>query len=109
MTEVYPTFSQTDFFSQYKRALETRQVIEFEDHYQADRVDEWFFVTVTPISDGIAITTQIITDRKKAEEATQTTLDRFYNSLSRMYGAILLVSAQGTVEFANQAFCDDFL
>jgi PAS domain S-box-containing protein len=68
MTEVYPTFPQTRFFSMYKRAFETRQAIEFENPYQADRVDDWFHVTITPISDGIAITTQIITERKKAEE-----------------------------------------
>jgi PAS domain S-box-containing protein len=69
MSEVYPTFPKTHFFSIYKRAYETKKIIEFEDHYQADKVDDWFFVTVNPISDGIAITTQIITKRKKAEEA----------------------------------------
>jgi PAS domain S-box-containing protein len=49
-----------------------------------------------------------ITQRKKAEEASKTTLDRFYKTLSKMQGAILLVSSQGLVEFANQSFCKTF-
>jgi PAS domain S-box-containing protein len=49
-----------------------------------------------------------ITERKKAEAELQTTYNRFYNSLSGMHGAVLLVSAEGRVEFANQSFCDYF-
>jgi PAS domain S-box-containing protein len=49
-----------------------------------------------------------ITERKKAEEELKKTRDRFYDSLSRMYGAILLVSAQDKIEFANQAFVEIF-
>ena len=49
-----------------------------------------------------------ITERKRAEEALQTTMQRFYNVLSGMYAAVLLVKDDGLVEFANQAFCDIF-
>jgi PAS domain S-box-containing protein len=49
-----------------------------------------------------------VTDRKRAEAALQTTLQRFYSTLSSMYGSILLVSNEGRVEFANQSFCDLF-
>ena len=49
-----------------------------------------------------------ITPRKNAEKALKTTLERFYNSLSSMHSAILLVSSEGLVEFANQAFCEYF-
>ncbi len=47
-----------------------------------------------------------ITERKRAERELQTTLERFYLILSSMYPAVLLVSSEGVVEFANQAFCD---
>ncbi len=69
MTEIFPTFPQTRFFPIYKLAVETGQVTEFEDHYHVDGVDDWFYAKVTPIPDGIAIATQIITERKQAEEA----------------------------------------
>ncbi len=49
-----------------------------------------------------------ITERKRAESALQTTLQRFYAILSSMYSGVLLVTDEGRVEFANQAFCDRF-
>ena len=49
-----------------------------------------------------------ITKRKQAEEALQATLQRFYAVLSTMYTALLLVTDESRVEFANQAFCDYF-
>ena len=101
MIEVYPTFPQTHFFSMYKRAYETRQVVEFEDHYQADRVDDWFYVTVTPISDGIAITTQIITKRKKAEEALQESEQRWATTLASIGDAVIATDTSSKIIFLN--------
>ncbi len=49
-----------------------------------------------------------INERKNAENSLQTSLSRLYNILSSMHGSILLVSAEGRVEFANQSFCDQF-
>jgi PAS domain S-box-containing protein len=69
ITEFFPAFPRTRFFAMYKLAVETGQVTEFEERYHADGVDDWFRATVTPIPDGIAIATQIITERKQAEEA----------------------------------------
>jgi PAS domain-containing protein len=49
-----------------------------------------------------------IREREQAETVLQTTLQRFYLVLSSMSSAVLLVTADGRVEFANQAFCDRF-
>ena len=49
-----------------------------------------------------------ITERKRAEQELQTTLQRFYTVLASMHSSILLVTDEGRVEFANQAFCDYF-
>ena len=49
-----------------------------------------------------------ITERKNADIALQATTQRFYAVLSTMYSAVLLVTSEGRVEFANQAFCDCF-
>lgn len=68
MTEIWPNFPKTNFFTMYKQSVETQKVTEFEEHYYSDGVDDWFYATVTPIPDGIAISTQIITERKKAEQ-----------------------------------------
>lgn len=42
------------------------------------------------------------------DDPEQTILKRLYTILSSMYGAILLVSDNNEIEFANQAFCDFF-
>ncbi|HUK93125.1 MAG TPA: PAS domain S-box protein, partial [Methanomicrobiales archaeon] len=49
-----------------------------------------------------------ITERKMMEDRQQVTLQRFYSILSNMHTAILLVTDDNRVEFANQAFCDAF-
>jgi len=106
MTEVYPTFPQTRFFSMYKRAFETRRVIKFEDHYQADRVEDWFLVVVTPISDGIAITTQIITTRKKVEETLKQSEEKYRNIVETTQEGILVTDLEGKITFANKRIAD---
>jgi PAS domain S-box-containing protein len=47
-----------------------------------------------------------ITDRKRAEEVLQATLQRFYLMLASMYSGVLLMTDEGKIEFINQAFCD---
>ncbi len=46
-----------------------------------------------------------ITERKLAEEALQTTLQRLHALVASMHSSILLVG-EGRIELANQAFCD---
>ncbi len=57
---------------------------------------------------GFQGTIRDITERKRAEEVLQATLQRFYTILSSLCTAVLLVSDKGRVEFVNQAFCDFF-
>jgi PAS domain S-box-containing protein len=49
-----------------------------------------------------------ISERKRAEEVLQTTLQRFYTILSNVHGAILLVTEEGRVEYTNEIFCKYF-
>ncbi|MFH0959866.1 MAG: PAS domain S-box protein [Pseudomonadota bacterium] len=46
--------------------------------------------------------------RKQAEDDLQSNLSRFKMVISSLYGGVLLVTNDGVVEFANQAFCDLF-
>ena len=78
------------------------------------RLGGHFLVSTTPRFDeqgrliGAVHVARDITDRKQAESVLQTTLQRFYVVLSSMYAGVLLVTDEGRVEFANQAFCDGF-
>ena len=73
----------------------------------------WMHLRSRPrrLSDGRVVWDGVqtdITERKQAESALQATLQRFYVILSGMHAAVLLVTDDGRVEFANQAFCDRF-
>ncbi len=57
---------------------------------------------------GVIGISRDITDRKRAEESLHASVQRFYTTLSSMYGSIILVNNEGKVEFANQSFCDLF-
>jgi PAS domain S-box-containing protein len=48
-------------------------------------------------------------ERDQVEDSLQTSLQRLYIILSSLYSGILLVTAEGRVEFANRSFCDHFL
>ncbi|MDA8407497.1 MAG: PAS domain S-box protein [Deltaproteobacteria bacterium] len=73
-----------------------------------------FLVSCTPVFDKDGTIEKIIhvatdiTERKRAEELLSDTVERYHTILSSMYDGILLVSEDGRVEFANQAFCDLF-
>jgi len=57
---------------------------------------------------GVYCTAKNITERKQTEKRIQTILQRFYTVLSSVYTGLLLVSDEGRIEFANQAFCNLF-
>lgn len=106
MTEIWPTFLQTRFFEMYNQAVETEQVVEFEEKYHADGVDDWFHVTVTPITDGIAINTQIITDRKKAENALAKSEQRYREIVETANEGISVHEYDGTISYVNKRMAD---
>jgi len=49
-----------------------------------------------------------ISERKRAEETLQTTVQRFHKILSNIFVGILVVTEDDQIEFANQDFCDQF-
>ena len=84
---------------EYIRKDKSRVSIELLVHLMrnAEGQAEYYYSFLTDIS-----------ERKRAEEEKQTTLNRFYTILSKMPLGILLVTREGQTEFANQTFCDTF-
>ena len=98
------------------RALTGRVVTDEEEIIRTPVTGDLRYrqVSAAPVKDaagniiGSVSVVHDITERKQAESALQTTLQRFYAILSGMHAAVLLVTDEGRVEFANQAFCDRF-
>jgi len=90
MTENFATFPRTRFFAIYKQVVETGQALEFEERYDSDGVDDWFRAAVTPVPGGIAVATQIITERKRAEETLRVSEAKFRGLFNGINVAIQL-------------------
>ena len=109
MRELAPDH-EAHWFEIYGKVALTGEPARFVNEARA--LNRWFDVSAYrvggPESRKVAILFSDITASKQAEIALQTTLQRFYAILSSMYSAVLLVTDEGRVEFANQAFCDNF-
>lgn len=105
ITEIYPTFTQTRFFAMYKRVMENGQGMKFEERYSNDGVDEWFRATVTPLPDGISVATQIITERKRAEEAVRRSEKRYRMLHESLRDAFVEVDINGQITDFNEHYC----
>ncbi|HMK35999.1 MAG TPA: PAS domain S-box protein, partial [Desulfomonilaceae bacterium] len=98
-----------------RAVAENRVLPPIELEVQLPNGRSWFAeASGAPIRDnrgnvvgGVAVTVDI-TERKQAEQDLKTTVQRFHSILSNQYVGLLLVSEEGRIEFANQAFCDQF-
>jgi hypothetical protein len=99
----------------FRHAIETRGDWDFECRIRrADGGLRWIVAAgrhragASGSLSKMAGIVQDITERKRLEDEIQATLQRFYLILSGMNYAILLITDENRVEFANQAFCDFF-
>jgi PAS domain S-box-containing protein len=92
-------------------AVRNRLVAVRSPHSAASK---WVLISAEPIlkPDGsvevLVCTYHDVTERKQTEESLRTALGRLDAVLSVLYGGILLVSGDGRIVFANQAFCMQF-
>lgn len=103
MTEVWPTFTQTNFFNMYKEAVNSQNVVKFEEQYSSDGIDDWFYATATPIPDGIAISTQIVTEHKKAQEKLVESKEKLNTLFENLSVGISVIDNEGKVIYENPA------
>ena len=64
----HPDMADTEHFNNLKAVVVTGQPAEWEIYYCAKGYDNWYKVKAVKIGDGIAVTADDITERKKAEE-----------------------------------------
>ncbi len=84
--EVFPDIVGTRFDDEYRRAMENREVVMFDEYFAA--FDRWYEIRVFPSDVGISVFFRDITSRRRAEE-----LDREKNQLlEQTYDAIFIWS-----------------
>jgi PAS domain-containing protein len=64
----HPDMANSEHFHNLKVVVETGQPAEWEMYYGAKGNDNWYKVKAVKIGDGIAVTADDITERKKAEQ-----------------------------------------
>ena len=108
ITEFFPSITQARFFAMCKQAVETGKPLEFEHYYNAERIDEWFHTKVTLVPDGIAVATQIITERKQTEEALAVAYKQIQDIIDNTPDIIYALDLEERFVMANKALAQLF-
>ncbi len=66
MFESFPAEATSSFFAHYRRAMDERIEVHFQEYYPAP-LDKWFEVHASPTADGIAVFFRDITERLQTE------------------------------------------
>ncbi|HRG77190.1 MAG TPA: ATP-binding protein, partial [Leptospiraceae bacterium] len=110
---VIPT-DMEEFQSDFQNALQGNIVIIKKNFIATNGKREYFSFTHNPVLaadgdvTGICLNISNITDQKHSEETLRTTLQKMEILISNLSSGLLVVTEEGVVEFANQAFCDLF-
>ncbi len=112
--EIFPEIPDS-WKAVHRRGLEGEVIRAEEDRFgRIEGGAQWLRWEVRPWHNssgaigGIIIFTEDITERKQAEEELRNAYQRLYGILSNLYGGLLLVSADGSIEFVNPALCEQF-
>jgi PAS domain S-box-containing protein len=73
--EIYEDALNTEFYRQYKAAMETRETVNFEEYYSS--ANKWFEVTAYPSSEGLSVYFKDITLRKETNKHLIEAKERF--------------------------------
>ncbi|WP_168164214.1 PAS domain S-box protein [Pirellula sp. SH-Sr6A] len=71
----FPSMIGSSFETKFRRAVQARVAVEFEEFYAP--LQAWFSVKAYPTPEGLAVYFQDCTDRKRAEEAVRESAERF--------------------------------
>ncbi len=101
--EEFPEAVGSAYYQNYHRAMETGAVIHFDEYYIP--LDKWYEGTIYPFQDGISVFFHDVTDRKKAEESSRESEERYHSIFNQSLDGILLTSPDGTILASNSAAC----
>jgi len=96
--EEFPSIAGTELEQQYRTAMETGDSVTFEQ-YVGEPYDYWVEIRVFPDEDGLTVFSREIT----AERERELELERYGTILQNIHDIVLVVDADGVVQFSNSA------
>jgi PAS domain S-box-containing protein len=102
--EVWPEVQGTRYVEEYRRCMEQRITVHFEEHDAA--LDVWTDVTAHPThGGGIVAFLRDVTAEKRAGEALARETEKYRSLFQNSLDAVYLARADGTILEANPAAC----
>ncbi|MCS3799340.1 hypothetical protein [Niastella sp. OAS944] len=93
----HPGMANTEHFQYLKAVVETGQPREWEIYYGSKGYDNWYRVKAVKIGDGVAVTSDDITEHKKAAEEMLRIKDELAKRVTDKYHRI--------INFLDEGFC----
>lgn len=97
--DVFPDSVRLPSFSKYLEALETGEMLSFEEHYPSS--DVWFDVSVYPSGDGLSVYFKDVTQRKKANSEIAKSEEKRRLIMNGALDAIITMDTNETISFWN--------
>lgn len=105
LRDAYPEISERKFETEYRRALETQEVVRFSDYYPP--LAKWFEVHAHPVPDGLAIYFRDVTEQRAKDEQ----LRLLEKAVAHLNDVLIITQAEPLEEpagpmvvFTNDAF-----
>ncbi len=75
LTKAFPTAKENGFFDRLKHVTEQNEMQDFELWYEGEGLHNWFRMIAVPMEEMVLLTTEDITERKKAEQELKASKD----------------------------------
>ena len=102
LLDLFPQAAARRFFEQCLAVIETHHSLEDEVHFRHSPHGEiWVRYQVVPVGNGVAVTAQNISARKRAEIALRESEDRFRTLIENASDIITILDEQGVILYES--------
>jgi PAS domain S-box-containing protein len=102
--DLFPAARDSKFYTEYHRAVETGQPVDFEEYY-SEPLNKWLEVHAYPTDEGLTVFFRDITERKRSEEALRESERRFKSTFENAAVGMAHVALDGRFIRVNESLC----